>query len=250
MVSTHKSYVNTTRVPWCKRHTAEGNTGLSWGDYCTAEERLCFLLLVFHSPSLFSQKDMGVQCHPWECGVGEEECAAQKGKAWGSLVFYTYSLLLTSFFPTVQSGRISVRGLGNYLFPDTDPCSCQILYSLTGWELFYLGPKIPEPKAYKKDWVLQKLPLSQHRWHKDLGTLQQNLYSSFLLLPIWFALIHVFSWFTSSSPPSCLLPHFQLQFFLNHFSSLWISLLISKASFFFYFYVSSLRNKFFLSKLD
>lgn len=201
-------------------------------------------------------------CFPkkiWECSATPESVGLERRNVLPRKVrheapwCFTHTLsywLLSSPLFTLAVFRISVRGLGNYLFPDTDPCSCQILYSLTGWELFYLGPKIPEPKAYKKDWVLQKLPLSQHRWHKDLGTLQQNLYSSFLLLPIWFALIHVFSWFTSSSPPSCLLPHFQLQFFLNHFSSLWISLLISKASFFFYFYVSSLRNKFFLSKLD
>lgn len=230
MVTTHKSYVNTTRVPWCKRHTAEGNTGLSWGDYCTAEERLCFLLLAFHSPSLFSQKDMGVQCHPWEGGVGEQECAAQKGKAWGSLVFYTYSLLLTSFFPTVHSGHISVRGLGNYLFPDTDPCSCQILYSLTGRELFYLGPKIPEPRLTRKTESFKNfLSLNTD------GTRTWVPFSRIFILPSssFPSDLHSFmSFLDSLLLPLLLLVYFLIfsysfSYIFLHFSSLWISLLIS-----------------------
>lgn len=126
--------------------------------HCTAEVRLCFLLLAFHLPSRFSQKDMGVQCYSWECGIAEEGCAAQKGKGWGSLVFHTHSSLLT-FFPTAHSGHISVRRLGKWLVSRYRWMLLSNLYSLTGWELSYLCPRNPELKVYKKDWVFQNLSL-------------------------------------------------------------------------------------------
>lgn len=231
MITTHTSYINTTRVSWCKRHTAEGNRGLSRGD-TTALLKLLFAFSSLPSThlSLFPKK-YGSAVHPWEHGVGEEGCVLPR-RVWDEIPWcVTHALpcqLLSS--PLFTLAISQSEGLGNYLFPDTNACSCQILYSLLAWERFYLRPRNPEPKVYKKDWIFQKLSLSEHRWYQVLGTLQLLLVSS--SFP---SNLHSFRSFLDSLLSLLLLVYLlicQLQFFLIHFSSLWISLLLSKASFF------------------
>lgn len=186
--------------------------------YYTAEVMLCFLLLAFHLHCLFSQQNMGVQCNPWECGIGEEGCVLPRrvGDETPWCVTHTLSCWLLSS-PLFTLAVFQSGGLGNYLFPDTNGCSFQILYSLPGWELFCLFPRNPEPKVYRKDWAFQKLPLSEHRWYQNLDSLQQNPYFLFPP-PSHLIFLQAFSWFTSpSSPTSCLPPHLPVIVFLDPF---------------------------------
>lgn len=105
MVPVHLSYINTTGVSWCKRHTAEGNRGLSRGDTTTLL-KLCFI-----SAWLLSFSHKTVQ--PLIVGIREEGCALhKKGRGWDFLVCYRYVVWVTSFFLTIHSCLILIIRLG------------------------------------------------------------------------------------------------------------------------------------------
>lgn len=163
MVSAHRSYINTTRVSWCKRHTAEGNRGLSGGD-TTALLKLCLDFSSLSSlASLLPQQNMGMQCSPWEGGIKEGCALHRKGRGRDLLVCYRYASLVTYFFPTIYSSHILVMRLGKipvsqiwmHIPPAKSFTQCQ------DESLFLLCPRKPEPKVNKKDWFSQQVPLSE-----------------------------------------------------------------------------------------
>lgn len=183
MVTTHKSYINTTRVPWCKRHRAEGNWDSSRG-HTTAllKESFAFSSWPSTYPLTSPEKMWQGSATPESMGLERRlrrevlPRSVRDDAPWCFAHTLPYWLSSSPWFTLTifQSG-----GLGNDLFPDIDACCIQVLYSLSEWELFYLWSRNPQPKVYKKDWVFQKLPLSEHRWYQDLSTLQQNPYLLF-----------------------------------------------------------------------